>query len=97
MKHPLGCLGLLGPAQVEQLKEHWITTVEELLCAVASDAARQSLAELLSMSHEDMVDLVARAKELLGPDRAEELMTQEPREATGLLLTDEQRRKLGLE
>lgn len=97
---PLAGLGMLSVSQVEALGKRWINIVETLLGAAASDTGRQGLMALLEMSEEQMVALLKRASEMLGPQRYQEIITGDhygpARDPTGALLTDPQKDDLNI-
>jgi len=93
---PLAVLGILSLNQVETLGKRWIGTVEALVGAAASDTGRKGLMALLEMTEDQMVALLQRASEMLGPQRFQEIISGRPGGPTGALLTDQQKKDFGI-
>jgi len=95
--HPLGDLPALTQEQIQALRQRWINTVEELVGAAAVPAATGPLAQLIQVSAEQLQDLLHQAQDLLGEERYGQLVRPVPKKPTGALLTEEQKRDLGLQ
>lgn len=95
--HPIEVLQALSPSQIALLKKRWIDTVEALLGIAANEKSRVSLGELLVVSPEGIAGLLKEAKEIVGHDRAQHLMSPQKGGPTGAALTDEQRTEFGMD
>ena len=95
--HPLEELRALRPEQVQRLKAQWVDSVEALVALGAAAPAKAALAELLGISNQDLAILLEQAAELIGPERAAELSLREPGGPTGMMLTEEQKKRFGIQ
>jgi hypothetical protein len=95
-EHPLRNFPTLTPGQVQVLRAQWIETAEAFLGTASTPAGREGLARLLSVSDEELQRLLEKARELVGPGRADGLSQPTPGGPLGSLLTEEQKHKFGL-
>jgi hypothetical protein len=94
--HPARQIPGLSENQIQRLHDRWIDTAEALLGAAATPEGKSGLAELLGLSPGQLEPLVQQAIDIVGADMARELMSPQRGGPTGVILTDEQRRKWGL-
>jgi hypothetical protein len=94
--HPIQQIRCLSEDQLQQLRQRWIDTVEAFLGLTATPEGKSGLAELLGVSPEQMEPLMEQAIDVVGPDMAQRLMSPRPGGPTGVILTDEQKKRLGL-
>ena len=96
---PLRALALPGLSanRIERLRGQWITTIEELAGATATEAAKASVAKLLDATPKEIEELLERARDILGPDRFRQLTAGEPGGPLGVVLTQEQKKRFGLQ
>ena len=94
--HRLEELGLLSTEQIQVLASRWITTVEEFVSSVAAGEAKTTVAHALDMSDDQMTAALQKAEEAIGQVKYAKLITTEPGGARGLILTEEQKKELGI-
>ena len=94
--HPIRQIPGLSESQVQRLHDRWIDTVEAFLGAAATPEGKSGLVALLGLSPEQLEPLVQQATDLVGADVARKLMLPQRGGPTGVVLTEEQRKKWGL-
>jgi len=95
--HPLEDLQDLTSYQIESLKSHWINSVEALLSLTVNEASRTGLVKLMDVSKEELGRIVGRARDLVGPEKARELMSEKKGGPTGVILSEEQKKEFGMD
>ncbi len=81
-------LATLSRRHHQSLNTHWITTLDALVAASATEEGRQGLCRLLDMDSDTLSNVLAEARDLMGEQRYTELKTPVPGRPTGLLLDD---------
>ena len=94
--HPLEALGGLTADQIQRLRGRWIESVEALAALAGSAEARAGLIRLLEITEEQFPQLLQGIGELLGPERTARLSQPSPGGRTGVILTEQQKRELGM-
>jgi len=87
----------LSPISVASLKQHWIETAAQLLAASATPEGRAGLKVLIGCDDPALNSLLAELENLVGPQEALRLAQATPGGALGATLTEEQRRRAGLQ
>lgn len=88
-EHPLRPNALLSAEAIEGLRSHWIESVEQLLGATASPAARSAVAEWAGLDLPVLTRLLASLRAELGPaDDPEALSRPTAGGALGLVVPD---------
>ena len=96
-RHPLtGSLGL-SSGQIGALRGRWIETAEQLLSAMATNETRKAVADMLGLDDEEAERLLKRLSETVGLNVACRLLAPQAGGATGAILTEEQRRRFGID
>ena len=96
-QYPLAEMSGLGPAALVQLKARWITTAEQLLSVAAAPNGVSGIAELLDIAKEEVEGLLDEVRKTIGTVAARSIQTAaQPGGSLGVVLTDEQRRDLGM-
>ena len=83
--HPLEGMSKLSLRQIQALRSRWMTTIEALVGAAATEEGRVGLREALDIAHEALDDLLREAQEMVGEERFRELMKPNPGGPTGAL------------
>lgn len=94
--HPLEALACLTPEQIQRLRGRWIESVEALAALAGSDDARAGLIRLLEITGQQFQQLGQGIQELLGPEETARLSQPSPGGRTGVILTEQQKRDLGM-
>jgi len=83
--HPVAEISRFTPCQLQALKSRWLTTIEALVAAAATDEGRTGLCEALGVEPEAIDELLLEAKGVLGEARYRGLSTPAPGGPTGAL------------
>jgi hypothetical protein len=88
--HPLDEWEALADEDRERLAGQWLSSVEEFLALAAGEEGRRGLSALLARSEEEFAALLDSARDLVGAETAERLLTTTaPERATGLAIPPE--------
>jgi hypothetical protein len=95
--HPLDGMRKLSPRQLQALKSSWLTTIEALVGAAATEEGRAGLREVLDLTPDALDKLLQEAANALGEERFRDLMKPKPGGPTGALWDEKCRRAGGLD
>ena len=94
--HPLEALACLSGDQIQRLRGRWIESVQALAALTGSDEGTTGLIRLLEITEPQFQHLRERIEELLGPEEAARLSRPSPGGRSGVILTEQQKRTLGM-
>lgn len=94
--HPLGSVAGVSAESARRLKERWIETAEQALAATATPEGREGLRELLGMDAAAFEGFLGKLIAAVGAERAAELQKPVDPRARGVVLTEEQKRRMGI-
>jgi hypothetical protein len=94
--HPLSEIPGVPPAFVQALKAHWIETAEQVLALFGTKEGRAGLQALLVCHVDELETLLSTLSDVVGPEEAARLLQPTPGLALGLVLSDEQKKQVGL-
>jgi hypothetical protein len=83
--HPIEELQSFSSSQRTALRAHWITTVEGLVAAAATEVGRRGLCELLSISRPTLDETLLVARDVIGSVRYDGLRKETPGGPLGAL------------
>ncbi len=87
---PIEGMAKLSPRQLQALKSRWLTTVEALVGAAATEEGRAGLCSALGIEADQLNDVLHDARDALGQERYMELLAPKPGGPTGAILDDGQ-------
>src|SRR5438132_1591315 len=96
-EHALEAVAGLPPEWVAALKVRWITTAEQVLSMVSSGEGRAGLEAALPPGAPALHELIAILTEVVGAENIARLTQGSAGGPLGVVLTDEQKKRLGME
>ena len=94
--HSLAELTRLSPESVQLLKARWVDTVEGFVGMTASGDGKEASQRLLGIDRGQLDSVLEEAEAILGKEAFVKYSTPTPGGPTGVILTEEQRRDMGL-
>lgn len=94
--HPLEALACLTAEQIQRLRGRWIESVEALAALAGSAEGAAGLTRLLEITEEQFQRLLQEIGGSLGPEETARLSHPSPGGRTGVILTEQQKRELGM-
>ena len=98
LNHELNTFPLLDTGMIEKLAGQWINTAEEFLAKVAIPEGRKGLMEFLDLDDAGFDALLDTIKEAVGEAASRSILEgARPGGSLGARLTEEQKKRLGVE
>lgn len=95
--HLLREISGIPPKYVDLLKKHWIETAEEVVALSGLPSGTSILKTLLEIDDANLSDFLSMLSGEVGEKAAQELRKARPGGPLGVILTEQQRERLGLE
>ncbi len=96
--HPLADVVGLDAASLERLAGQWVGTAEQALALASTPEGREGLRRLLELGEPGLARMLELLRSAVGRERAAALEKPDAgRPPDGALLTDEQKRRFGIQ
>jgi hypothetical protein len=96
-QHILETVPGLPPESVATLRKQWIETAEQVLAICSTAKGRAGLQHLLGLDEEGLAAFLSNLRGAVGEEVASRLSRPSAGGASGAVLTDEQKRRFGMD